>query len=325
MNRKIRIAVTGVAGASGQSILKSANMLGDKVETWPVDVTPFSAGLFMGSVGGTVLPKPEENIEAWAEFVEKNQIDAVIPGADRDLIPLAHRRVSTKAIVSPAHTLNICRDKFITASFLAKRFIPVPKTAATISDIIPEWVEYPVVVKPRNDAAMRGFNICHDKEELLFHKRRTHDAMIQEYLRGREFSVNVFCDRNGEPKASLVMERIMRDGVAYMSQAVDDEALRKFGFKIAKLLRPLGTINIQLMREDGGNPMIFEINARMSGSTTIRSILGYNDLEMAINHFVLGEDVIQPKIDYNKFVFRYYEEIYVNRKLLPDFNSRRVL
>lgn len=314
MSKQLRIGVTGVAGASGQSVIKALNMAEFDLEVYAFDVTAYSAGLFMPGVKHSeVLPKPEENIQAWIDAVKAYRLDALIPGADRDLLPLAEHAEAVKALVAPLQFIKRTRDKFKTAMGLASRGFPVPQTSVYVKQVLPPWITYPVVVKPRDDAAMRGFHICYDEEELRFYAARTRNCMVQEYLQGDEYSVNVFSDRDGTPKASLVMKRIMRDGVAYKSEAVDDEELRAFGKRVAYKLGSTGTINVQLMQVNGGQPMIFEINSRCSGSTAIRASLGYNDPEMLIRHFVLGETVQQPVIDYNKFCLRFYDEIYVDR------------
>ena len=62
----MKVAVSGVGGGVGQSILKALAIGSLPVEVYPVDITPFSAGLYRG-VQGAVLPPPEtpEGMGAW--------------------------------------------------------------------------------------------------------------------------------------------------------------------------------------------------------------------------------------------------------------------
>ncbi len=286
INRRLRIAVSGVGGASGQSIIQSlmaSTYL--SVDVLPVDVRADSPGLYMGNRAGTVLPKPEENVEAWVDFVNRFHIDALIPGADRDLLPLSKYAKETKAIVSRPEVIRVAHDKLETAIVLAGAGITVPVYALPQSEYI--WKEFPCVVKPRSDAASRGFHICTNEDELHFHLKHTTDAMIQQYIPGSEYTCNVFCNRDGVPVARMHMKRVEKGGIAVQATPVANKSLDALLDHIGSLLKPMGTLSVQLKWwKDSAYP--FEINARCSGSTIVRALAGYDDPEMLIRfHDVL--------------------------------------
>lgn len=312
---KLRIAVSGVAGASGQSALKALRMIdGLDIETFPVDVTPYSAGLYWGTQPGTVLPKPEQNINAWIDFVRKNHIDALIPGADRDLIPLSDCAEDTRALVSRPEVIRIANDKYETAIFLSVEMEEtVPDYALPESAYL--WNVFPCVVKPRSDAASRGFHKCDDAEELHFYLKHTPNAMIQEYIDADEYTANVFVDSDGVPQAALVMLRKERGGIAIQARPVEDDEIHDLLYRIGAAIRPKGILSVQLRKPLDG-PLPFEINARVSGSTIVRALCGYNDCQMLIEHYVLGKPVQQPTIDYDQHFFRYYSEVMIRRDQL---------
>lgn len=309
MKRNLRIAVTGVAGASGQSAVKMLRMMSERPTVIPVDVTPYSAGLYMTSIEGVVLPKPEHDIQAWVDFVEKQNIDAIIPGADRDLIPLSAHAAEVKALVSRPKVIEIADDKYKTACYLDDIGIPVPDF--DLPEGAENWDGFPCVVKPRSDAASRGFHVCADREELNFHLKHTCNPMIQEYVSGDEITANVFVDRDGEPVAHLVMLRKERGGIAIQAKPVEDADIRDMLYKIGRELRPKGILSVQL-RKQIGVPLPFEINARVSGSGIVRALCGYNDVAMLVRHYLLDQPITPPIIDYRKHYFRYYSEIGVD-------------
>ena len=80
---------------------------------------------------------------------------------------------------------------------------------------------------------------------------------------------------------------------------------------IAESLPVVGSLNVQLLRDTNGYPVPFEFNARFSGTTAIRSHFGFNEPEMAIRSFVLGETLPTAKIRSGR-CFRYIEELYVD-------------
>jgi carbamoyl-phosphate synthase large subunit len=57
---------------------------------------------------------------------------------------------------------------------------------------------------------------------------------------------------------------------------------------------------------------IFEINSRFSGTTYFRSLANFNEVEMVLEHFLYNKKVVQPVINSNISILRYYDEIVVN-------------
>lgn len=326
--RTVRIAVSGVAGASGYGILKCADLINNdsnsnyRVETYPLDVKNESVGLFMGTQPGSVLPKPEWDIQAWVDFVEKHKIDLLIPGADRDLLPFAQNRESLRAVVSDPRVIEIADDKLKTALYLNDELnLNVPDF--THPENANDWNIFPCVVKPRVDAASRGFRICQDREEMNFYLKHTKDPIIQEYVRGDEYTCNVFCDRDGIPKAKLVMLRKDYSGIAIQARPVVRETIDEMMDVIGRDLKPMGTLSVQL-KMPFDTPYPFEINARMSGSSIVRALAGYNDLDLMIRHYLFGEDIVQPEIDYSQTYFRWYSTLSVNTSLLHRLAEKEV-
>ena len=171
----MKVAVSGVGGAVGQGVMKCLSISELPVEIYPVDIQPLSAGLFRG-VEGFVLPKPELHggLKEWEHCMVQHGIEALIPGSDYDLIPLATVRDDweakgiCKVLVSDLELVQTCRDKALTCQRLEKEGIPVPKSAWELSlkDAI-SWAKstgYPVVIKPRGGSASQ--NGC--QSELLW-------------------------------------------------------------------------------------------------------------------------------------------------------------
>ncbi len=80
-------------------------------------------------------------------------------------------------------------------------------------------------------------------------------------------------------------------------------------------LRPRGPLNIQLKLTSRG-PVPFELNIRCSGTTAIRSYYGYNEPEMWIRNYVLGQKVSQPERRQG-YALRYWNEVFI-----PDASAR---
>jgi len=76
-------------------------------------------------------------------------------------------------------------------------------------------------------------------------------------------------------------------------------------------LRPRGPCNVQI-RLTGRGAICFEINVRFSGTTPVRARLGFNEVEAALRHFVLGEPAEDLPVIRSGMVMRYWNEMYLS-------------
>lgn len=297
----LNVAVTGVGGGCGQAILSALGMSKLNVRLFAVDITHVSAGHYFYGVEPVVLPKPEENIGAWIDFVRLNAIDAVIPGSDHDLLPLAQHQWDLNALVCSTELVKIANDKGRTA-MLGDR-IRVPASIMGGMDDQTDFDAlggYPLVIKPRYGMTSRGVQVVHDHEELMFYLRRTERPIVQRYIGGDEYTCALFFDRLSHYCFGFQMKRWLYAGTTYRAEVTNDPIVDEFMREVANKLQNLGAygaVNIQIKVEDG-KAYLLEINARASGSTNIRAKFGYNEPEMMLRHFVLHEDVTPPDIHF---------------------------
>ncbi len=320
----MNIAVTGVGGGVGQSIMKALTLTTLPVTVFPIDVSPLSAGIYRGALA-TVLPKLElaESKQVWEEWLCANHITAVIPGSDHDLLPLAQfreewaQRGICQVLISDRELVTICRDKALTAETMTRLGLPAPRSVWNVSlDEALSWAEtegYPVVIKPRRGSASRHLAIAQDAQELAFYFPRTPEPVVQEYLnldgQSEEFTCAVFVDRVGDVRGMFMAQRDLSAGSTYRAEVKHFPELEPLLLKIGKALRPRGPINVQLRMTNRG-PVPFELNIRCSGTTSIRAHFGYNEPEMLLQHFVLGEPLTTPQVR-SGFAFRYWNEVFV--------------
>lgn len=332
MSANIKVAVTGVGGGGGQGIMKALFSSALPIDVYPVDITPLSAGLYRGRCGGTVLPKPEEDIDAWEQWVKARGIQAIIPGSDNDLPSLAavredwRNRGLCEVLISDPELVEIGNDKGFTAQVLKDHGFDSPQSdswplhiyhsEAWLQTLADRKMTYPLVVKPSIGAASRGFHIAHNEEELLFYAKRTPGTLIQEYLPGDEYTCSVFGDSRRVVQAFMILKRTLYAGHTYRAEVVMDVnenniSLAEFVISVGNKLKPRGPLNMQLKMVPDRGPVIFELNVRCSGSTPIRAMFGYNEPEMLIRHFILGQPIIQPEIKPG-VALRYWDEVIID-------------
>jgi carbamoyl-phosphate synthase large subunit len=320
----MRIAVTGVGGGVGQSILKALTITSLPVELYPVDIQPLSAGLYRG-VEGSVLPAPEipGALTRWAEWITAKKIAALFPGSDHDLISFAQIRDSwnstgvCQVLVSDLDLVHACRDKAETCRRLRAAGLPAPESAWDLSlqDAL-AWAKdrgFPVVVKPRDGFASRHLHIVPNEEEFRFFYPRVPNPIVQEYLSmngtAEEYTCAVFVDRDGVPIGTFMARRDLLGGTTYRAEVGFWPDINELLLAIGKALKPRGPMNVQLRRTARG-PVPFELNIRCSGTAAIRAHFGYNEPEMMLRNYVLREDLAAPQPRHG-YVFRYWNEVFV--------------
>lgn len=104
----------------------------------------------------------------------------------------------------------ICMNKQLSKELLAYNGIPVPKgTIIHKGEDTANTVGYPCIVKVCGGGSSVGVHLCHNKEEydkgIADALALDNDVIVEEYIKGREFSVCV-TDWNGQPKALPIVE-----------------------------------------------------------------------------------------------------------------------
>ena len=313
----MKIAVTGVGGGVGQSILKSLKETDYQVI--PLDADPLAAGLYYGKEIGHVIPyaKEERFISQLLDICKKEKISLLFPGMDAELMKLSvnrekFREVGTEVIVSRPEIIDIADNKLHTYEKLTALGINVPKTIDLI-DFSSEELSFPFIIKQKIGGA-RSNNVFLIKDEVAFENfLKIHDKfkdkfVAQEYLDGDEYTCgSVTLD--GSCNGVIVMRRILRNGDTYKSFSERNLIIEDFVKKICNKIEPFGACNIQL-KINNEVPFVFEINARCSGTTASRTLCGFNEPKMIADKILKN---IQPSFEIKEItVLRYWEEIIVD-------------
>jgi carbamoyl-phosphate synthase large subunit len=112
---------------------------------------------------------------------------------------------------------------------------------------------------------------------------------------------------DGQVHASIVLRRDLRDGNTFRAYSGDYPELQRYVHDIANALRPHGPANFQFRVDAHGVPRLFEINARFSGTTPMRALFGFNEVDMCLRKLLLGDDIIDPVVRKGTVV-RFLEE-----------------
>ncbi len=328
MESKVNIGVTGTGSLIGQAIIKSIQRsnLVDRLGIIGFDYFEKTVGSFWTDKN-YILPdilNADITEERWLSLIieklNEDNIKMLFVGVDFELSLFSKHKTlieeKTRAIVmvSSLDIIEIADDKYLTFEFLEKNGLSYPKSYLPNEIDFAELV-YPVIIKPRKGARSVGVHKIKDKEQLekLIHTIK--EPVIQECVGtdADEYTCGTIF-LNGELKKMIVLNRSLKEGNTFISRYSTDfpEIITTYLTKVCEFLKPFGACNFQLRLDSNGVPKIFEINSRHSGTTYIRSLFGYKEIEYIINLMIFNEEI---EFDLREgTVVRYFDEFFSEKK-----------
>jgi len=332
----ITLFVLGVGGNVGQGIVKA--IASSKLDCRVIGgcVSERSVGLFFCDHALVTPLASDANFVPWLiATCQEYGIQGILSGVEPVLNVLAQhqnkieRHTNAKIIVSPTEKLAISNDKRVTCEWLRDNGFRYPQFAETNDSAAIEELAaccgFPLFAKPRHGKGAKGTLTLNSSKDIALVEGRS-DYIVQEYVGDleNEFTASTFTDREGCVRGCIVFRRQLLEGTTVAAEVVRDADLHAEAIAITKALKPHGPCNLQFRRA-AGEPVCIEINQRFSGTTPLRAQLGFNDTELGIRHFVLG----QPATDLPKVgagvVLRYWNEVYVEPQAMAALKTEKEL
>ncbi|RMD04325.1 ATP-grasp domain-containing protein [Clostridium autoethanogenum] len=278
------------------------------------------------------IPKFDDSnyINLLLDICKSENIDFLIPLHEGKFYTLCENRqkftsIGTTLLLSSEKIIDICQNKLKTYKFLGKNKISSPKSYSKIEMlklIENNHVDFPLIVKPINGTGSVGVFKVYDINELNFFIKYIKEPIVQEYVDGTEYTVDVLCDLHGFPISIVPRERIeVKAGEVLKSRTVMHRQIIKETYKLIKDLveevdsadniRAVGPFTIQCKVTKDDEIKFIEINPRFGGGVPLTFKAGV-DYGKYFNMMVRGQE-IEPVI--GKFeevtMLRYNEAIFI--------------
>ena len=135
------------------------------------------------------------------EVIATFDVRLVVPLTDLDQEVLArardHGELGTEALLPRAEVVERVNDKYHAHEFFEENGIHSPP--GWLPDDLPDDLEFPVLVKARRGFGAQHIYRAENEEQLDFFLRYTQaDSFVQKVCSGEEFSIDVFCDLEGQ-------------------------------------------------------------------------------------------------------------------------------
>lgn len=278
-----------------QAFIHAAKKLGINLEIYGADITKTAPALFFCDHAVTVPRITDDTyIPALKEICAAEKIDALIPTIDTDLLLLSEHRTefgNTKVVISEPDKIKLCRDKRYTADYFNSVGLRSPHP---VDDWRKYIGKYPAFIKPKDGSSSIFAYKVENENELKTFAEQVPDYIIQPYIDGTEYTVDIFCDFDGNPVYITPRIRLtVRAGEVLKTEISQDSIIISEIKQLVRDFKPCGQITVQLIRDKNTKEDYYiEINPRFGGGAPLTMKAGADSAE-ALLRLMSGE-----KLDY---------------------------
>jgi len=224
-------------------------------------------------------------------YCKKNNIGSIIPSRDGELAFWAkHQKTLYKkgisVMVSGDITVETSLDKLKFYEELKKKNFPAIVTSTDIQSI--KSKKY--VVKERFGAGSESIGLNLDYNQAISHSQKLTKPIFQPFVKGQEYSVDVYVALTGEVKGAIARKRtLVVKGESQITETLTDEKLEKICSACAKTLGIYGHAIFQIIKNNSGY-FIIECNVRFGGASTLAISAGLDSFYWFLLE-ASGEDI----------------------------------
>lgn len=277
-----------------QAFRNAALVLNKELKIYGADMAGTAPALaYCDFTRKVVAMKDPGYIQNLLDICFDDHIDLLIPTIDTDLLVLSENKekfeaIGTKIMISAPEMIRICRDKNNTSQFFVDCGLHAPMP-------VNDWREYrsgyPAFIKPKDGSSSINAFKVENAEELEVYAGQVEDYIVQPFVSGKEYTIDIFCDWNGEPISIVPRERMqVRAGEVLKTRIDLDQIMIQEMRTLCAAFKPCGSMTVQLIRDAAGIDWYIEINPRFGGGAPLSMKAGARSAE-AILRLMDGEKV----------------------------------
>lgn len=284
--KEIHILVTGVGRRIEllQAFRQAALKLGINLKLYGADMAGTAPALaYCDYTRKVCAMRDPQYIQQLVDICVSDKIDLVMPTIDTDLLILsrnveAFEKIGTRVLISKPDKILICRDKNNTGEFFESCGLKAPKT---YNEYKSYPGSYPCFIKPKDGSSSINAFKVEDEEELEVYAGQVEDYIIQPFVEGREFTIDIFCDFEGNPIFITPRERVqVKAGEVLKTQIYMDRTMIEESKKLCEAFKPCGPLTVQLIQDKNtGDNYYIEINPRYGGGAPLSMKAGARSAE----------------------------------------------
>ena len=276
-----------------QAFKKAAQELGVELTIIGADISNTAPALFFCDETKIVCRIREpEYIPQLLSICEQEKVDCLIPTIDTDLLILAENKakfeaIGTKVLISAVDKVKLCRDKRFTADYFISLGL---KSPVPVDSVEKYQMGYPAFIKPKDGSSSVDAYKVTNEEDLKAYAAKVNDYIIQPFISGKEYTIDIFCDYEGNPVFITPRERMaVRAGEVLQTRICQDDQMIAEMKTLISDYKPCGQITVQLIQDETtGDNYYIEINPRFGGGAPL-TIKAGADSAKAVLRMLNGE------------------------------------
>ena len=230
------------------------------------------------------VPKGDNKkfLPAISKIIKTRNIKVVVCVVDKELIKF-HKLNNKILLLQPKRNFSkLCLNKFKLCRKLFKTNINNFDTYLLSN--YKNTFHFPIIIKPIYGCGSRGVvKIKNEKQLNNFKKKKINKKkyIVQKIIKGDEYTVSVILDKSSKdfqiiPKKIIKKKRFTREAITEKNNLINSICK-----KIIKNFKPGGPFNVQCIANKK-NLEIFEINPRLSTSSTLTAASGINEINTLV-------------------------------------------
>lgn len=312
--KEIHILVTGVGRRVEllQSFRQAALKININLKIYGADMAGTAPALaYCDYTRKVCAMRDSQYIQQLVDICVADKIDLVMPTIDTDLLVLSRNvnefeKVGARVLISKPDKILICRDKNNTGEFFKSCGLKAPKT---YKDYKSYPGPYPCFIKPKDGSSSINAFKVEDEEELEVYAGQVDDYIIQPFVEGREFTIDIFCDFDGKPIFITPRERVqVRAGEVLKTQIYMNRTMIEESKQLCAVFKPCGPLTVQLIQDKNtGDNYYIEINPRYGGGAPLSMKAGARSAE-ALLKLISGEMVEYQENSCNGAIYSRFDQ-----------------
>ena len=322
----MKLLITSVGSLLGQNILDSIESRRGQIEVCGMNTISENARNFRCDtnylVHNTLSPEFEKDFK---RIIEKEQPDFILPGRDADCVFLTdfkekHPREFVNKIPFGSSVIpKMMFDKHQSFLFCQKYGLPFADSffyknkadKAGLDDFV-EKHTFPLLTKPREGFGSLGVQFILNREQLI-KATQNEEIFFQEYLgnpndilkyedffnsgiplffqipENNQYAAQTIISPDGSIGEVFFVKASMMHGRAEESRQIHNKEVEELVHRFAKAFYAngwYGPANFQLKQDRKGQWKVFELNPRLTGTSSGRTLMGFDEFGMLCDIFI---------------------------------------
>jgi carbamoyl-phosphate synthase large subunit len=285
MDKRV-VLVTGIGGIVGQGILRNIIKYYNDLIIVGTNTQQISAGSHLCDfVYDLPFSWEDDYIPKMKLICQKHHVELIIPSTDYEVYYLGLNKKDLPLIAaSDPEVSYVFLNKYVNWKEFKKNKIPFANTCLPSENLL---ISNEYIIKPKEGRGSRGIYYNHP-DPCSF----SDEYIIQEKLVGEEITTAFYVSKKKKLHAFITFKRSLNNsGSTDFCQVVKDydQELLNMLEKIISVYEIKGSANLQSIVTNNG-VIPFELNCRISGTNSIRSNFGFEDVKYTIQEYLLNEE-----------------------------------